>query len=289
MCLEQHEEVSRHLLVSCTDGALRRVERDTGNVASTIAVDKEMLTSGCAVPGGGSCSDYVCSAHLGQVHHAVMNDGGECSTVRSWSGHEFDAWCVASISTSDQGSGQVIFTGGDDGFLRMWDLRTPNSSPTDAAGKMRYDAGVVTIFMPGQQQQSRTSSIGSMMLVGSYDESLYLVDPRSMKRPLASVKVGGGAWRCRPLQLELGDDGSELVVCAAMQGGATVVSIQPGSMRVVGSFCNDRDDVLCYDVAVLPQPVTTASQQVTSAMVVTCSFYERQLDCWRWALPLTEE
>jgi diphthamide biosynthesis protein 7 len=281
---------NKRLLVSCTDGVLRLVEFSfntdrcptilpDASVVDAVRIDSEMLTSACCSGCGDSdvsdaTREYICSAHLGRLHHVATASTGEldAASLRSWQGHEFDAWCVASSGAA------VFYSGGDDGFLRLWDLRTPIASASDACGKMRFDAGVVTIVPP-----THLSADGGLATVGSYDEHLYLVDPRSLRRPVTSTGVGGGAWRARPVQgatLDPTATSLHLLLCAAMQGGAALVgrNMVTNELAVLEQFFNTRSDVLCYDVAILPQSPEAA--EASTLIVLTCSFYEHLVECY---------
>ncbi|CCW62868.1 unnamed protein product [Phytomonas sp. EM1] len=221
------DEASWMLLTACTDGAVRLLHPHTHSVIETFpSVHTEMLTS-CTpfVSSSGSSSELRlwCTAHGGEV--VVYNVAERC-VERSFEGHQFDAWCGAvwpsgvgtspSLSSSsinpsgEVGEGSLLLSGGDDGLLKFYDLRCGMTSAV--VGKMRFEAGVVSISPVLQSSPggvgflNETNSFGNFfevltgttpyLLVGSYDESLSLVDLRYRKRPVASRgEMEGGVWR----------------------------------------------------------------------------------------------
>jgi diphthamide biosynthesis protein 7 len=97
-----------------------------------------------------------------------------------------------------------VYSGADDGLLKMWDLRVGVERPM--LTNRSHGSGVVFI-----------SQKGDKLLSGSYDECLRMWDERSLTVPLREVNVGGGVWaveRCL--------DGRLLV--AAMYGGWHVLT-----------------------------------------------------------------
>lgn len=292
-----HEADSQRLRLCCTDGTLRwlstagldpdsgRELRKNDEMVVTVSSEGTMLTSStrCAGEDG-----LVCALHGGGLASLRRAATGEWIVEGQWEGHEFDSWCVAaateaaatpSSSSSPSCSSSIVYSGGDDGLLRMWDLR---QEPRSAARQRRFEAGVVTIVPESLSDDTR------YLYVGSYDESLYLMDERMWKQPLASCHVGGGVWRLRPLC-----DSAGLWVCAAMQRGAAALRLSPreAEMEVLSYFHEEDDheektsaEVLIYDVAVCgssQQPKGESDTYQTSQWkVATASFYNRAVKLW---------
>lgn len=271
-------------LVSCTDGSVRGVRRcllegDAPDACPinqwTAAVDEEMITSCCRLSDG-----LGCSAHLGNLSQMVRGPDGELVPYRKWHGHEFDAWCVCSSGEIGEGE-TILWSGGDDGTLAMWDVRAPVGDPPSASVRRRFDAGVVTIVVGGSPAFGLASSFE--MLVGSYDESLYVLDSRSLKRPLASVSVGGGAWRCRAAPPSPTTLCRQFVV-AAMQGGARLVQWDP---TIAALTLQETDGVLH---GTDEQPPSNGSEGVLiydatfvgdENTIATASFYNQTVKIWQ--------
>lgn len=285
-----------------TDGSLKRAVMDplpsegdasdgccSAKIHASYAVDDEMLTSATQCGSG----EVVCSSHKGTLSVVKVTEGaGACEVVRKWAGHEFDAWCVERSLQSPS----CVWSGGDDGALRLWDVRMATGSDEDngvapspaALMTKRLEAGVTTVVHLD----------GHAIMVGSYDEHLYLFDTRLMKRAVSEVcSHGGGIWRCRPFRAHSASgDGRQYFAVAAMQAGAMIVergvddslSIVEGPfhtqpMRTVDDgICLKKpsEGVLVYDCV----PLGTSAQG-QSLRVASCSFYDQEICIWEGTLP----
>jgi WD40 repeat protein len=283
-------------LVCCTDGSVRGVRRAVASSSAPIAsllwhasVDDEMITSCCEL---GSADDTLgmlgCSSHLGKLTMMTRGADGGYELLRKWQGHEFDAWCVAShLQDADRAvedsTNGLMWSGGDDGTLALWDVRAPASDELSAVMRRRFDAGVVTIVVGATAPHE--------LIVGSYDEHLFVLDRRALKRPLSSVSVGGGAWRCRPVPGQNvpcnGSTCSRFVV-AAMQGGASIVEWDPTStsMTVLDEGAAGCEGLL-HSVDEHPAPNGSEGVLVYDAMflndgntIATASFYNQTIKIW---------
>lgn len=263
---------AEHMLVCCTDGTVRYMSTSSSQSEElwSADVDEEMVTHVAALSytDGASPSSMLCSAHLGTLTHVVHREGSGWETQAKWRGHEFDAWCVAASAVH---RGTCAWTGGDDGVLAMWDMRdVKDCTKTTPQAMRRFDAGVVTV-VPFEDVDSGKDHL---LLVGSYDESLYLMDTRRMKQPVSSARLGGGVWRCR--RIPGGCNEVKHFGVAAMQAGAAVVSLNTSDeLQIVAQIHTSDDDgseVLVYDcVPVVSRgPLTLA----------TCSFYNRVVRVW---------
>lgn len=228
--LDDAVDLTPCLLLSCTDGSLRVLDAST--LAPTIApitgIHASMLTSAtpfygpaswpssaAAAPppsddeGVAAVAPYcLCTAHTGAV---VVCDIAERHVVAELEGHEYDAWCSSLLLTGGWREANtaaapsatadcLLASGGDDGYLKLYDLRLSGSRATQ---KMRFGAGVVSITpvldtrtMAGDAAAAAVAYSTPYLLVGSYDESISLVDMRYPRRPVAQRGgLGGGVWR----------------------------------------------------------------------------------------------
>jgi diphthine methyl ester acylhydrolase len=117
-----------------------------------------------------------------------------------------------------------------------------------------HDAGVVSILPVSE----------SVVLTGSYDNSLRVFDYRNLRRPVSNVDLDGGVWRILPRP----DSKSTSFLACCMQSGARTVSLDHGSVSISRgiSFEPEEEKRLIYG----------ASWQ-TEDVAALCSFYERKL------------
>ncbi|KAI9444813.1 WD40-repeat-containing domain protein [Lactarius indigo] len=108
---------------------------------------------------------------------------GQLSIANAWDAHSYEPWCVA----WNYWDTNVIYSGGDDLRLKVWDIRQGFDQPITI--NTRFDAGVTSI-------QSHPN-IEHLIAVGSYDCTVRLFDTRKPLTPLAQADVGGGAWRVK--------------------------------------------------------------------------------------------
>ncbi|GET85494.1 hypothetical protein, conserved [Leishmania tarentolae] len=212
------------IVLACTDGSVRVLDSFTLSplVDPLRDLHAEMLTSCTAL----CCPTphLLCSAHTGAVFLYSLSE--RCVT-QELEGHEHDAWCTAMLPTggwrpaasaspqthggcSDRhdtdgdtevgdmpaaaSTSALLASGGDDGYCKLYDTRT---NPSRAVSRSRFDAGVVSITpVLNTSGGFSTAHATPYLLVGSYDESISLVDVRSMRRPVAQRgRLGGGVWR----------------------------------------------------------------------------------------------
>ncbi|KAK7198043.1 hypothetical protein NESM_000759900 [Novymonas esmeraldas] len=197
----------RCALLACTDGSVRAVDTATLQpVAAPLSgLHAEMLTS--CTPFCDAAPQLLCSAHTGTVFTCAVDGGG---VTRQLEGHDYDAWCTATLPTSGSwsassaqeetgggGADVLLASGGDDGVCKLYDTRT---DPSRATSRTRFDAGVTSITpvfdTRGGGGGAGTAHATPYFIVGSYDESIALLDARSMRRPVARrCGLGGGVWR----------------------------------------------------------------------------------------------
>eukprot|EP00758_Cryptobia_borreli_P009684 Tbor_TRINITY_DN5500_c6_g4::TRINITY_DN5500_c6_g4_i2::g.12853::m.12853 len=127
------------VLMSCTDGHARilKVRPYSIEIVLDIPLSDEMLTSSICLTSGAKALTIVSTAHLGTLNYVEISFTGDSGCqhtpavfeiVSSFqiNSHEFDAWCIAlahtSYSTSVGRDPLMVWTGGDDGFIKLWDL-----------------------------------------------------------------------------------------------------------------------------------------------------------------------
>jgi hypothetical protein len=110
------------------------------------------------------------------------------SLLMQFQAHDYEAWIAAGHTTDPN----IVYSGGDDCAFRVWDVRTAEAGRPALA--KRFDMGVT-----GIQHSPHSAVQPHLVAVGSYDESLTLLDCRMVgNRNVARVgSLGGAAWRVR--------------------------------------------------------------------------------------------
>lgn len=206
-------EVPRRLLLAAsTDGAVHILHPATLQTLRRYdGIHPEMLTS-CTpfLDTSSSSLQLLCTAHTGAT---VVYDTVREAVVCELEGHEYDAWCGAVMPTGDvtsvtpeaaaAGPPPLLLSGGDEGMLKLYDVRAGYR----ACARAQFSAGVVhvapvvsTTHEAGGAAPGAAVLCGATpyVLVGSYDESLSLIDTRFVAAaPVAQrTSLGGGVWRC---------------------------------------------------------------------------------------------
>ncbi|KAI0257145.1 WD-40 repeat-containing protein [Lactifluus subvellereus] len=197
---------------------------------------------------------------------------GQFAIMNAWAAHSHEPWCVA----WNYWDANVIYSGGDDLRLKVWDIRQGFEQPIIT--NKRFDAGVTSI-------QSHPN-IEHLIAVGSYDSTVRLFDARKPLTPLIQADVGGGAWRVKwhPSPSRVQD-----LLVAAMHDGFKIVSFHDIGCNL-GSPSNenaenweirkrhDEHKSLAYGVDWSHQCWQAQSGQT---LIASASFYDHALHLWR--------
>ncbi|KAH9049337.1 WD-40 repeat-containing protein [Lactarius hengduanensis] len=120
-----------------------------------------------------TAGSLVVSLSDGKLTLLEPDQTGQLSITSAWAAHAHEPWCVA----WNYWDTNVIYSGGDDLRLKVWDIR------------QGFDQPIIT--------NKSHPNIEHLIAVGSYDCTVRLFDTRKPLTPLAQADVGGGAWRVK--------------------------------------------------------------------------------------------
>lgn len=168
-----------------------------------------------------------------------------------WHGHDLEAW----ISAFDYWNTNIVYTGADDGLFKGWDTRTNSTTFV----YKRHMMGVTTMQSNPHQEH--------VLATGSYDETIYFWDTRSMRAPVKSFQTpGGGIWR-----LKWHPTDSNKLLSASMHAGAFVLDTKD-EPKLLTSFLDHTSMAYGADWSFQDQ-----------GLVASCSFYDHIMHLWKAA------
>lgn len=217
------------------------------------------------------------------IHNVHFQNENKVQLVEQdcWDAHKM-FHCPAEVWSAcfTPSNSNVVLTGGDEGYLKIWDLRAGTSHPMHNL-KNNFQAGV-TVLSPHPRKEY-------MVACGSYDETIALLDLRQVSecQPKAicqSDPLGGGMWRIKWHPL---DDNRMLL--GAMHGGCRVVKLDglesleeenlSMGLHVEQKFTNHKSMAYGADWLVCKRQGSKGWFQAA----VSCSFYDRAMYLWQVA------
>jgi diphthamide biosynthesis protein 7 len=252
--------------------------------AAAVADAGTSLLSVDWLPGAGPRA--VVSRSDGCLSLCELAGDGALVTTRTFPAHALagvpiEVWMAA----ADPHCGHTVWSGGDDGALRGWDLRAPCGAPTFAC-TAEHGAGVCSIRWHPRRPH--------LVATGSYDEALRLWDDRAVRRgPLGALECGGGVWR---LKWHPSPAFDSLLLAACMHAGFRVVDVGDGAVAAEGAEPPlAADSMRCVEHFTAPHAslaygadwlrpaagVGGASDDDVVGRVASCSFYDHLLTLWQ--------
>jgi diphthamide biosynthesis protein 7 len=210
--------------------------------------------------------------------------------VASWRAHAYPGGAPAEawITAFDAFSPHVLLSGADDARLLAWDLRADPSGegPAQRAPRAEHGAGVTAA-------QSHPH-LPHALATGSYDGVVRLWDARRLgSGPVArwrpALGAEGGVWR---LKWHPAAEKRGWLLAACMRGGAHVLCVgragagthDPGTgkegVRVRAAASYTKHESMAYG-ADWVRSGGREDARSGSALLLTCSFYDRALHLWR--------
>ncbi|XP_061401080.1 diphthine methyltransferase [Musca vetustissima] len=203
------------------------------------------------------CSDkndeyeILTSDSKGNISLVTRSNERPLEILKSWHAHNFEAW----ICAFDKWDINRVYTGGDDTFLNVYDLRTESRISLNKS----HSAGVTCLLSHPVREH--------ILLTGSYDENLRTFDTRSMRGPLSEINLQGGIWRIKSDPID-----HNLMLCACMYHNFSVVDLSDlNAPTLVGEFGEHKS--ICYgaDWGLNFEPGDACMH------MATCSFYDHKL------------
>ena len=203
-----------------------------------------------------SASDSKISVSHSDGKISLWQIESRASKTREISAHENEAWVVS----FDCHNPNLIYSGSDDCTLKGWDLREEKSC---FVNRKTFSMGVTCAQKSVHDENE--------LLVGSYDENVYLFDTRQMSKPKVEKKLGNGVWRVK-WHPKL----SHLFVTATMHGGFHVCEWRREEQEIQILYNYNKHQSLAYGV-----DWRHASEEKES-VIASCSFYDHFCSIWKY-------
>lgn len=252
--LDLHWFNENSLVVASADGGIRALQVQDGASGWTVQqhLDGPAIALSVCLGAGASEGKIVTSFADGAIALATLDSP-------SWlwertQAHAHEAW-FACFGAQEY----LIMSGGDDGYLRLWDSRLrPQEDPCVSSYQAHEALGVTRACFLDEH----------VFVSGGFDEKLRFWDTRMLGRSWQTLQMPGGPWRIEVR-------GTSLLV-ACMQGHAAIVDLLGPLPRLQVHLGQHMDHSLVYAASWLPG-------LGHNLKCVTASFYERILYVWRSA------
>ncbi|KAL0279641.1 UNVERIFIED_CONTAM: hypothetical protein PYX00_001148 [Menopon gallinae] len=204
--------------------------------------------------------DMICASDSKGNVILLKFTNGNLQILNEWNAHTLEAWITCFHSFNPQ----IIYSGGDDAKLNVWDMRSGN--PDRVAGSKKHLSGVTVLNCHPCLEHCLAS--------GSYDETIFLWDTRKWKEPQEQITAGGGLWR---LKWSPKND-SRYLLAACIYGGFEIVKGLEDYSRVARYL---EHESLAYGADwchIGESEYSTVDQY----LIATCSFYDQKLCVSLW-------
>uniref|UniRef100_A0A7S3A148 methylated diphthine methylhydrolase n=1 Tax=Rhodosorus marinus TaxID=101924 RepID=A0A7S3A148_9RHOD len=243
------------LILACADGSVRvlRHSESTLEVKHTLHLESSLTLS---VDVNEEAADVVLSFSTGSVRALDLN-----MLKPKWQAedaHGYEAWVV----TCDSRHASIAFSGGDDGSLKLWDMRcSADLGPVAVNSRAHQASGVISI----QPDPLHDNGI----LTGGYDDHIRFFDMRSLKRSAEPpVQLEGGPWR-----IKIHPDDPRYILVPAMYAGAYLLR-RDDARNGANQICHyGGHQSIAYGACWMDSTVDPLS-------VATCSFYDHAVHVW---------
>lgn len=208
-------------------------------------------------------------------------DNGELITKEKWNAHSLMPGVPAEvwITSFDPQDSNILFSGGDDGVMKQWDLRLVGSNTSPVSVCKEFGAGVTSMCWNKQDSMCIT--------VGSYDGHVRLFDKRQIQHAVSDYDLenNAGIWRIKYkhnpnyyLGCKESPTKNEFLV-AGMRAGFVVMDYN--EKREISSkvtYLEQGTESLAYGVDYIIKKDSCLDS--CSGYVGSCSFYNHLMHVW---------
>jgi diphthine methyl ester acylhydrolase len=197
----------------------------------------------------------------------VSGNHERLSLERTIKAHDYEVWSVLIDKTLEE---NVLYSGADDCALKMWDLRESENKPVNKCEI--FEGGVCSIILPQHSDSTLIEGYtANEILCSSYDERIYVLDKRNMKKSLKqSSKLGGGVWKMKLHPTK------NLLLCACMHIGVHLVDTTDLNSKLL--YEDHGLNNLAYGCDW--KKAKHENENKGHDIIATCSFYNHNLRLW---------
>jgi diphthamide biosynthesis protein 7 len=202
----------------------------------------------------------------GNINTILMSQE-KFSLEKSFKAHDAEVWSIH----NDRFDSNVLYSGADDCLLKMWDFRKSTKRAINESNV--FEAGVCSILTPSRNSKDILSGFTeNNILCGSYDERIYLLDKRNMKKCVSkSEKLQGGVWKMKLSPFK------NYLICACMHTGLNIVNLE--GLKLEMNYEKHGLDNLAYGCDIYSKRVNKI--EANYDLIASCSFYNHNLRVWK--------
>lgn len=208
----------------------------------------------------------------------VMNDGyhhiydiNQMKSIKSIKSHEYGLWSCLILDEN------LYMTGSEDSLLKLWDARE-NSSKAVKTNK-EHNASVNCIY------KENTEDSGNVLITGSYDENVRLIDLRQFGQLVDRQKLDCSIWDIN--QTKYNNHNLKLIAC--IYEGFNIFDFKKKldmhldfknvlSLKVGQNYIKEEESIPLHNSIVYG---VDSKKYGKDLYIVSCSFYDNLILFWK--------